>query len=409
MTRKSELQRKLESLPAPKPPANLADRIKSEIPRDLRFDVEDEREKLSSGIGLNLRVAASFLILVATAYLGLHVMMRTSSDAPMASNHESPLARRAVATAADTATSMPAIDTMATQSRVIVEQKKQAPARKARVEVATADLRKKEERDSTRAEMPVAPAASEARQQPRTDEETVTLTAEAPLLAAAPSPAPPPPVAAGAATESAQAKPLIAPAQAPAAARSNAPAKTSLAVYDKVSDDSWIERFAAPEVLPTAPVLDVEAVQEPIAPNRIITRVSFDTGVTVRDLWVDTIVSDAARPEWLHAAWPRWGAAQWIRSHTSLVAFALPERENDLVTVRARYRVGDDPIVQTVEKVVHRADVRAWSVASPRMKKTTIAALLQSGGDRGQLLAAARSAGLTDLAKVIETFVPQRP
>src|SRR5689334_8161066 len=84
MTRRSELQRKLESLPAPKPPANLADRIKSEIPKDLRFNADDERERLSGGIALNLRVAASFLVLISTVYLAMHVLSRNSTESPAA-------------------------------------------------------------------------------------------------------------------------------------------------------------------------------------------------------------------------------------------------------------------------------------------------------------------------------------
>ncbi|MDQ6799974.1 MAG: hypothetical protein M3041_03970 [Acidobacteriota bacterium] len=72
--RKADLQRKLTLAPVAKPPAGLAERIKREIPKDLRFNAETERERLSKAVGFNLRVAASILILVSSAYLGLRFL-----------------------------------------------------------------------------------------------------------------------------------------------------------------------------------------------------------------------------------------------------------------------------------------------------------------------------------------------
>src|SRR3984893_14447132 len=74
--RKADLQRKLTLVPIPKPPAGLAERIKREIPKELRFNVEEERERLSRAVAFNLRVAASILILVSSAYLGLQMLSR---------------------------------------------------------------------------------------------------------------------------------------------------------------------------------------------------------------------------------------------------------------------------------------------------------------------------------------------
>jgi hypothetical protein len=74
--RKADLQRKLTLAPVAKPPAGLAERIKREIPKDLRFNAETERERLSKAVAFNLRVAASILILVSSAYLGLHLLSR---------------------------------------------------------------------------------------------------------------------------------------------------------------------------------------------------------------------------------------------------------------------------------------------------------------------------------------------
>src|SRR5712691_12169304 len=72
--RKADLQLKLTLAPVAKPPAGLAERIKLEIPKDLRFNAETERERLSKAVAFNLRVAASILILVSSAYLGLRFL-----------------------------------------------------------------------------------------------------------------------------------------------------------------------------------------------------------------------------------------------------------------------------------------------------------------------------------------------
>src|SRR5438445_7615591 len=80
--RKADLQRKLTLAPVPKPPAGLAERIKREIPKELRFNAEKERERLSKAVAFNLRVAASILVLVSSAYLGLHLLSRIDQSSP---------------------------------------------------------------------------------------------------------------------------------------------------------------------------------------------------------------------------------------------------------------------------------------------------------------------------------------
>ncbi|HYS54021.1 MAG TPA: hypothetical protein VER58_09705 [Thermoanaerobaculia bacterium] len=82
--RKADLQRKLTLAPVPKPPAGLAERIKREIPKELRFNAEKERERLSKAVAFNLRVAASILILVSSAYLGLQLLSRLEQNPPAA-------------------------------------------------------------------------------------------------------------------------------------------------------------------------------------------------------------------------------------------------------------------------------------------------------------------------------------
>ena len=75
--RRAEIQRRLSLAPVPKPPAGLADRIKDDIPKELRFDAEKERARLRQGVAFNLRVAASIILLVSSVYLALHLLSRS--------------------------------------------------------------------------------------------------------------------------------------------------------------------------------------------------------------------------------------------------------------------------------------------------------------------------------------------
>ena len=70
--RKAELQRKLSMAPVPRPPDGLADRIKADIP-DLRA-TKNERERLSRSVVFNMRVAASILVLISSAFLALRLL-----------------------------------------------------------------------------------------------------------------------------------------------------------------------------------------------------------------------------------------------------------------------------------------------------------------------------------------------
>src|SRR6478736_4107624 len=76
--RKAELQRRLSMASMPKPPAGLADRIKADIP-DL-LTTARERERLSSSIAFNLRVAASIILLISSAYLGVQLLSRAGRN-----------------------------------------------------------------------------------------------------------------------------------------------------------------------------------------------------------------------------------------------------------------------------------------------------------------------------------------
>ncbi|MGZ7079245.1 MAG: hypothetical protein ACXVJT_07530, partial [Thermoanaerobaculia bacterium] len=82
--RKAELQRRLGIAPVPKPPADLAERIKRDIPSDLRGSVERERERFKRSSLFSLRVAASILLLIGGAFIGVQLMSRAGAPHPSA-------------------------------------------------------------------------------------------------------------------------------------------------------------------------------------------------------------------------------------------------------------------------------------------------------------------------------------
>lgn len=70
--RRAELQRKLSMGAVPRPPADLSDRIKADIPQYLQADVE--RARFSGSVAFSMRVAASILLLITTAFVTLRLL-----------------------------------------------------------------------------------------------------------------------------------------------------------------------------------------------------------------------------------------------------------------------------------------------------------------------------------------------
>jgi hypothetical protein len=71
--RKADIQRRLSLASVPKPPEGLADRIKADIPQYLKAAEADRRRHFRSW-SLNLRVAASFLILISALFVAIQLM-----------------------------------------------------------------------------------------------------------------------------------------------------------------------------------------------------------------------------------------------------------------------------------------------------------------------------------------------
>src|SRR5947207_9447240 len=143
--RKADLQRKLAMAPIPKPPAGLADRIKSDIPQHLLVvDVRKERERFSRSISFNLRVAASVILLIGSVYLALNFLTRVEREGntelpPIAAARKAatpppPALPARVADAAppvDVPKSLPAPATAEDKKQVLIAEAKEQPLMKA--------------------------------------------------------------------------------------------------------------------------------------------------------------------------------------------------------------------------------------------------------------------------------------
>ena len=177
--RRAELQRKLAVAPVEKPPAGLATRIKNEIPKELRFNAEGERKRFAQSVRISMAVAASVIVVIATAYLGLRV---TSTNTPIESAKPVAAARdREIPPAKDIAQA-PAV-----VPQVIAEQKKdlQIAEHRARKQQAPAQ-------HAIAAAPPPPPAAEAptfAKEVAAADEsrnavaESITVAASAPAIA----------------------------------------------------------------------------------------------------------------------------------------------------------------------------------------------------------------------------------
>lgn len=77
--RQADLQRKLTLTAVPTPPAGLADRIKTDIPKHFP-DSSAERRRLGNAVAFNMRVAASILLLVGSLFVALHLLNKAAQD-----------------------------------------------------------------------------------------------------------------------------------------------------------------------------------------------------------------------------------------------------------------------------------------------------------------------------------------
>ncbi|MEA2491866.1 MAG: hypothetical protein QOH21_3658 [Acidobacteriota bacterium] len=122
--RKADIQRRLAMASVPKPPDGLADRIKADIPQYLKAGRADRQRHFRS-ISLNMRVAASFLLLISALFVSIQLM---SPEEEMKALR---VANKGTATAVAPTASMPDLQraiSAAPQEEVQVEIAQDAPA-----------------------------------------------------------------------------------------------------------------------------------------------------------------------------------------------------------------------------------------------------------------------------------------
>jgi hypothetical protein len=416
--KKAELQRKLAVAPVAKPPDGLAERIKADIPKYL-FDADRERRQLSRSIGLNLRVAASILLLIGGAFLMIAVLSRTESQkAPVAS-----------ATGAPAAAPMQVADQAKENDAYISPARAEAPPA---VEAQTEkkDLRAKPSSaiGAVGGKLTTTAAANEGARRAREDESEsrdqvlAVPPPQAPPTVAASAPAVPPPLAAA---EPRPESPRQAPALADATSKSRAAVMSeafaaSIAPLDQSQlfgisvDRKAFDRLKGAIEIGARPDprdVDVEALVNYFAGPAPRTRdVRLDVEVTsapansgvccVLRVTVDTPPSDSpfiGKDAELEIAFDRDVVRDFSRSGgeqstklvqpvlppnasvTALYDFQLkpnPPRRTPIATVTLRYRTLPRDRERTIVETVRLGDIkRSWSTGSRRHRLASLGAM----------------------------------
>jgi hypothetical protein len=424
--RKADLQRKLSMAPVAKPPAGLADRIKSDIPKHFAFQAENERTRFRTSSMFNLRIAASIILLVSAVYLTLHLVSRNGSS----------------------------VDMHSMMRNKVVE----APAPRAAVVLPNTPPAPGSARVPERADLPPLPSVPPPRSiaaQPAPQsiaetkhEEAISMTAGAPVYVAdttktapqltdsfvvvgnaptvVPQPPPPPPAVAetiavapeGGSTArertlaKSSAAPMPFPSPAPPApplanesrdVAAAPPVRNFYAIQQAISRGetprdadtyAFVQHFAAPEQKPADLRVELEASAAPLDATKWLLRVSVDApGKTSAP--VDLTFGDA------------------IAAHRALTGSVAPN-ETALYEIEFKPNVKTDQTIAAVragevKTSLRVGDLRHWSEASPRMKRASLAAAWarapQSRKQTEEIVAKAREAHIDELADIAEQSV----
>lgn len=451
--RKADLQRRLTLAAIPKPPAGLAERIKTDIPKHLPTSTELDRKRLSSAVAFNMRVAASVLLLVGSLFFALHLLNHAYQEEE---DHRSTFE---VALKQDRAPAAPPLPKPPRQTPQVVTSTEQPPAivepPKPRPAEKQAPTQTAESRDELRYQYDNGEEAKDAKKE-RDDETAKKLKAlgytsgrvaesastpaggaASPSAAAAvneprskvavatqpiPAPAPAPPPAA----EMAKSAPVMTDFVPSAQAADLAFAPVTVFGYSMTTTRSLeaaplVQRFAGPDTRPSRGVqLDADVAVAPFDAAKDVLRISIDTAAKSG--------SDDATPT------PVAADAQWeiefdpnaVVSHRALTGdpstkerllvegvsvTAVYElelkpslsRRAHVATVRLRYRSLPDGHTRTLERVLRVRDLASsFDSASSRLKRAALAAALgdtrSRGGDTAAIAEKARALGFNDLA-----------
>jgi len=405
--RKADLQRKLTMAPVAKPPAGLADRIKSDIPQQFAFQAETERTQLRNSAMFNLRIAASIILLVSSLYLALHLVSRNGSNVAMRSM-----------TAAN--------DAPAPAPRVAVALPNTPPAPgSARVQEQTdlPPLPRVPPPSSIAAQPPAGRIAEVKREESNAittgASAYVADTQTAPQITESIVAAPAAPASAPKATEA----PAIT-AEGGAPARERTLAKSSAAAAPSESRDvvaaapavrnftavqqaisrgeaprdidayAFVQHFAAPERAPADLRVELEASATPLDATKWLLRVSVDAPDKTSTR-INLTFGDA------------------IAVHRPVIG-SVAANETALYEIEFKPNAKSDDTIATVragnaKSTLRVADLRHWNEASSRMKRASLAAAWarapQSRKQTEEIVAKAREAHIDELADIAEQSV----
>jgi hypothetical protein len=408
--RKAELQRKLVLAPVPRPPKGLAERIKSDIPKQLALDTEKERRRFSQSIAFNLRVAASILLLISSVYLCIDILSRTAKEKSAIANAERILS-------APEATSRPM-----PPAAVALDQASQAPLAP---QVAATDAIAPQKKSNVERDQPT-PIVAEVRSEPlaehrdleKRDKEETRATADdrkegavagniapapvAPMIAAVPPPAAP----AEAPARAAVAEKITVTASAPSILREAQAADLSLGMPSTLfginvaakdnSTTTLVQRFAAPATRPSRGVrLEADAAPSPYDATTQLLRVSVDlpaadvqNGAAIPPIASDATLTIEFDDAHVRAHRPIAAAAspteRVLVANTSATALYELElepktgRRDVIATVTLSYTSVRDGKKETITRTIRRGDIaRSWERASKRMKAASLGAAAQ--------------------------------
>ena len=407
--RKADLQRKLAMAPVAKPPAGLADRIKSDIPQ--RLGVEPERMQLRKSAMFNLRIAASIILLVSSLYLALRLVSRSetnvSPNVASATKSDSAPAPRAAIALPNTP---PEPGSARVQERADLPPLPRVPppasiaATPAPARIAEA---KREEAVGMNAGTPVF-VDSVQETQPMTQSTAIVNIAPA---ASAPPPPPPaaaverpaPAVTAEGGSVGREREFLKTTAAAPAEARDAAPqpaVRNFVAIQQAISRGeapretdvyAIVQHFAAPERAPADLHVELEASAMPLDATKWLLRVSVDApGKTSAP--VDLQFGDA------------------LATHRQLTGSVEPN-QTALYEIEFKPGAKPDETIATIRagnarSMLRVADLHKWDSASARMKRASLAATWarapKSRTQTETIVAMAREAHIDELADIAE-------
>jgi hypothetical protein len=409
--RKADLQRKLTMAPVAKPPAGLADRIKSDIPQHFALQAENERTQLRKSAMFNLRIAASIILLVSSLYLALHLVSRSGTNL----DTRSMMTREAAAPARQVAVALPntppAPGSARPQEHTDLPPLPRVPpptsiaAQPPAVRMAEA---KHEESVAMSTGTPVYVADTSRTAPPLTESIVVANTAPAAPVVTPQAAAAPVVSAEGGATARERTLAKSSAAAAPSESRDAAaapapPVRNFYAVQQAISRGetprdsdayAFVQHFAAPERKPADLRVELEASATPLDPSKWLLRVSVDApGKTSTP--INLTFGDA------------------ITVHRTLIGSVAPN-ETALYEIEFKLNTKPDETIATVragnaKSTLRVADLHHWNEASSRMKRASLAAAWarapQSRTQTEAIVAKAREAHIDELADIAEESI----